>query len=117
MLQDDLPKNSDLSDKVSKIQGAVKKAQSITNQILTFSRHVEQEKVLINVSEVLKETIGFVKSSIPSNIELKSRIPRMKANVLADPTQLFRVFLNLMTNAIQAMEEHGGYIVSKHCHS
>jgi len=108
MLQEDLPKNSDLSDKVSKILGAVKKAQSITNQILTFSRHVEQEKVLINVSEVLKETIGFVKSSIPSNIVLKSRIPKMSANVLADPTQLFRVFLNLMTNAIQAMEEEGG---------
>lgn len=108
MLQEDLPKNSDLSDKVTKIQGAVKKAQSITNQILTFSRHVEQEKVLINVSEVLKETFGFVKSSIPVNIELKSNIPKMSANVLADPTQLFRVFLNLMTNAIQAMEEEGG---------
>jgi nitrogen-specific signal transduction histidine kinase len=110
MLHDDLSKNSDLSGKVSKIQGAVKKAQSITNQILTFSRHVEQEKVLINVSEVLKETIGFVKSSIPSNIVLKSRIPKMYANVLADPTQLFRVFLNLMTNAIQAMEENGGML-------
>jgi signal transduction histidine kinase len=108
MLQDDLPKNSEMSDKVTKIQNAVKKAQSITNQILTFSRHVEQEKVLINVSEVLKETIGFVRSSIPSNIVLKSRIPKVNANVLADPTQLFRVFLNLMTNAIQAMEEDGG---------
>jgi PAS domain S-box-containing protein len=108
MLQDDLPKDSELSDKVSKIQGAVRKAQSITNQILTFSRHVEQEKVLINVSEVLKETFGFVKSSIPPNIVLKSWIPKMNANVLADPTQLFRVFLNLMTNAIQAMEEEGG---------
>lgn len=108
MLQDDLPKNSELSDKVSRIQGAVKKAQSITSQILTFSRQVEQEKVLINVAEVLKETFGFVKSSIPANIVLKSRIPKMKANVLADPTQLFRVFLNLMTNAIQAMEEEGG---------
>ena len=110
MLHDDLPKNSDLSEKVSKIQGAVKKAQSITNQILTFSRHVEQEKVPINVSEVLKETIGFVKSSIPTNIVLKSRIPKMNSNVLADPTQLFRVFLNLMTNAIQAMEENGGIL-------
>jgi two-component system, cell cycle sensor histidine kinase and response regulator CckA len=108
MLQDDLPKGSEMSEKVTKIQNAVKKAQSITNQILTFSRHVEQEKVLINVSEVLKETIGFVKSSIPSNIILKSRIPKIHVNVLADPTQLFRVFLNLMTNAIQAMEEDGG---------
>jgi PAS domain S-box-containing protein len=92
MLHEDLPRDSDLSDKVVKIQGAVKKAQSITNQILTFSRHVEQEKVLINVSEVLKETIGFVKSSIPSNIFLKSRIPKVNVNVLADPTQLFRLW-------------------------
>jgi two-component system, cell cycle sensor histidine kinase and response regulator CckA len=113
MLHEDLPKNSEMAEKVSKIQGAVKKAQSITNQILTFSRHVEQEKVLINVSEVLKETIGFVKSSIPSNIVLKSRIPKVDANVLADPTQLFRVFLNLMTNAIQAMEENGGTLSVK----
>jgi CheY-like chemotaxis protein len=113
MLHEDLPKNSDLAEKVSRIQQAVKKAQSITNQILTFSRHVEQEKVLINVSEVLKETIGFVKSSIPSNVVLQSRISKVEVNVLADPTQLFRVFLNLMTNAIQAMEENGGILSVK----
>lgn len=110
MLHEDLPKDSDSSEKVARILGAVKKAQSITNQILTFSRHVEQEKVLINVAEVLKETLGFIKSSIHANIILKSRIPRIEANVLADPTQLFRVFLNLMTNAIQAMEENGGVL-------
>jgi CheY-like chemotaxis protein len=110
MLHEDLPKDSEMSEKVARIMGAVKKAQSITNQILTFSRHVEQEKVLINVAEVLKETIGFIKSSIPAHITLKSRIPKIDANVLADPTQLFRVFLNLMTNAIQAMEENGGVL-------
>jgi signal transduction histidine kinase len=108
MIQEDLPKDSEMSDMVFKILSAVKKAQSITSQILTFSRQVEQEKVLINVTEVLKETIGFVRSSVPANIILKSRILRDDAIVLADPTQLFRVFLNLMTNAIQAMEENGG---------
>jgi signal transduction histidine kinase len=108
MLQDDLPKASEFSDKVSKIQNAVLKAQSITNQILTFSRQVEQEKIPVSVSEVLKETIGFIRSAIPSNIVVKSRIPKGDANVFADPTQLFRVFLNLMNNALQAMDEEGG---------
>jgi signal transduction histidine kinase len=108
MLQDDLPKDSALSGKVSKIQSAVLKARSLTNQILTFSRQVEQEKIQINVSKVLKETIGFVKSAVPSKIIVKSRIRKKDANVFADPTQLFRVFLNLMTNAIQSMEEEGG---------
>ena len=110
MLKDDLPKASALSEKVSKIQGAVLKAQSITNQILTFSRHVEQEKINISVSEVLRETIGFVRSAIPPKIVVKSHIPKKDTNVFADPTQLFRVFLNLMTNAIQSMEEDGGIL-------
>lgn len=108
MLQEDLPKDSTLSENVSKIQGAVLKAQSIINQILTFSRHVEQEKIQVNVAEVLKETIGFLLSSVPPDIMIKSHISSIKANALADPTQLFRVFLNLMTNAIQSMEETGG---------
>jgi nitrogen-specific signal transduction histidine kinase len=108
LLMEDLPANSELSDKVSKIQGAVIRARSIINQILTFSRQVEQEKITFSVAEVLKETLGFVKSSIPSNIAVRSNILQNEVKVFADPTQLFRVFINLMTNAIQAMEDKGG---------
>jgi PAS domain S-box-containing protein len=110
MLLEDMPKNSPMSEKVARIQGAVLKAQSITNQILTFSRQLEQEKIPVRISEVLNETIGFVKSSIPSNITVKSFIHKKDAITFADPTQLFRVFLNLMTNALQAMELKGGTI-------
>jgi len=48
MLLEDLPKDSRLSDNVSRIQSAVNKAQSIIDQILTFSRHVEQEKIEVS---------------------------------------------------------------------
>lgn len=108
MLQEDLPGESPESEKVSRIQGAVKKAQSIIKQILTFSRHVEQEKIRVKVSEVLVETIGFISSSVPGNISVENSIKEADAEVLADPTQLFRVFLNMMTNAVQSMEKTGG---------
>jgi CheY-like chemotaxis protein len=110
---EDLPPDSATSDKVSRIQGAVLRARSIINQILTFSRQVEQEKIAVNVAEVLKETIGFIKSSIPGNIKLRGDNFQHDARVLADPTQLFRIFINLMTNAIQAMEEKGGTLSVK----
>jgi two-component system, cell cycle sensor histidine kinase and response regulator CckA len=110
LLMEDLPANSDLSEKVSKIQGAVLRAKSITNQILTFSRQFEQEKIAISVAEVLNETLGFIRSSIPFNIEVQSNILHSETRVLADPTQLFRIFINLMTNAIQAMEDKGGIL-------
>jgi signal transduction histidine kinase len=113
MLNDDLSESSALSEKVSKIQGAVLKARSVTDQILMFNQQSGPEKKLINVSEVLKETIGFIRSGIPPGIILKSRIPKTDAFVFADRTQLFRVFLNLMTNAVQAMEKEGGTLSVK----
>ena len=79
MLKEDLPKNSENFDKVGRIQAAVTRGRSITNQILTFSRQVDQEKVQINVSEVLKETIAFVKSAMPSGLVIRSRIPKSES--------------------------------------
>ena len=110
LLQNDLPDSSPHTGNVARILAAVAKARSLTNQMLTFSRQVEQEKVTVNVCDVLKETIGFVRSALPSHIKIKSNIRIKKATVFADPTQLFRVFLNLMTNAMQAMEERAGTI-------
>ena len=108
MLLDEVPKFTPTSEKVGKILSAVTKARSLTNQILTFSRQVEQEKISVSVYEVLTETVGFVQSGKPSNVKIDANIKDLKTTVFADPTQLFRVFLNLMTNAIQAMEVDGG---------
>jgi PAS domain S-box-containing protein len=110
LLQNDLPRSSPSAENVSKIMAAVVKARSLTNQMLTFSRQVEQEKVSVNIYDVLKETVGFVRSAVPSHISIRSNMRIKNAPVFADPTQLFRVFLNLMTNAIQSMEERPGTI-------
>lgn len=110
LLQNELPKTSASAENVSRILIAVSKARSLTNQILTFSMQMEQEKVSVNVYDVLKETIGFVKSAAPAHIKIRGNIRIKNAPVFADPTQLFRVFLNLMTNAIQSMEERPGII-------
>ena len=50
---------------------------------------------------------------MPDNIVIKEDIIKTNVLVHADPTQLFRVFLNLITNAIQSMEENGGTISIK----
>ncbi|MCJ7449040.1 MAG: ATP-binding protein [Bacteroidales bacterium] len=110
LLLDTLPPSSPSSEKVAKILSAVSKGRSITNQILAFSRQDRQEKIPVSVYEVLKETMGFIKSTAPSDIKVKGNIRKIDAYVLADPTQLFRIFLNLMTNAVQSMEEKGGVL-------
>ena len=110
LLLDDLPKNSESADHVGRIRNAVSKAQSLTNQILTFSRQVEQEKVPVNIYEVLTETVGFVKAASPSTVNISCECSECNKYVFADPTQLFRVFLNLLTNAVQSLENNEGTI-------
>ncbi len=108
LLLEEFSDNDSATEKISRIISAVTKARSLTSQILTFSRQVEQQKIPVSIYEVLKETIGFVESGKPQNIQVNSEITFSETMVYADPTQLFRVFLNLMTNAIQAMENRGG---------
>ncbi|MFN8210462.1 MAG: ATP-binding protein [Bacteroidales bacterium] len=108
LLMDEVKGNTSATDKINRIVSAVNRARSLTSQILTFSRQVEQQKIPVSIYEVLKETIGFVESGKPASINLISNLEECVCMVYADPTQLFRVFLNLMTNAIQAMENEAG---------
>lgn len=111
LILNDITEASPISEKLGKIITAVAKARSLTDQILTFSRQVEQEKIYVSVEKVLKETIDFVKAGAPKNIKITDNVKKTDAFVFADPTQLFRVFLNLMTNSVQAMEGHDGKLI------
>ena len=108
MIREDYPGEAQVSEKTGKILSAVSKAKQLINQMLTFSHEVEQEKVPVKLNEVLRETVGFVRSASGSGISIRTNYCREEAQVLADPTQLFRVFLNLMTNAIQAIGGNDG---------
>lgn len=110
MLHEDLPEDSAGVEKTEKIIAAISRAKSLTNQILTFSRQVEHNKTTIDINGILKETIDFVRSSLPAEINIETDIPDGKILIIADPTQLFRTFLNLLTNAIQSMEGRKGLI-------
>ncbi len=108
MLMEDLPAGSPSLEKTSKILSAVYKARSLTDQILAFSRRSESKSVPVVVNRILIETIELIRSSAPPEVTIETVIPDSEVTVNSDPTQIFRVFLNLMTNALQSMEKNGG---------
>jgi CheY-like chemotaxis protein len=70
-------------------------------QILTFSRQKETSQVTINLARAVGEALKFLRASTPATIKIERRLT--PGNVLADPTQIHQVVLNLCTNAIHAM--------------
>jgi CheY-like chemotaxis protein len=56
----------------------------------------------------VKETMGLLRSSLPSTIRLETHASADTGMIFADPTQMQQVLMNLCTNAGHAMEEKGG---------
>ena len=77
-------------------------------QILTFSRHSEQELALLQVGPITKEALKFLRASIPTTIEIRHSIQNDLGLIKADPTQIHQVLMNLCANAAHAMRENGG---------
>ena len=78
------------------------RARDLVKQILTFSRKTEQAKQPLQMSLLIKEALKMLRSSIPTTIEIKSDI-EPQGLVLADPTQIHQIIMNLCTNAYHTM--------------
>lgn len=107
-LAHDDPKRRDL-DQVLK---ASHRAKDLVKQILSFSRRTDQQRRPLLINPIVREALKLMRSTLPSTIQIRENIPpEMKeSTVLADPTQLHQILVNLCTNAEHAMHDRGGVL-------
>lgn len=85
-------------------------ARDLVAQILTFSRTTEIEKKVIKTIPIVKEVCKFIRSSLPTTIDIRQQISAKHDWIMADPTQFHQVLMNMCTNAGYAMKEKGGIL-------
>ncbi|MFP4548247.1 MAG: PAS domain S-box protein [Fidelibacterota bacterium] len=95
-------------DYFNEISRAAVRAKDLVYQMLNFSRQSEQQRTPMNIVPVIKEALKLMRPSIPTTINIKTKIDKIEDKVLADATKIHQVIVNLCTNAFQAMEEKGG---------
>ncbi len=110
LLLEDLPTKSLEHGNVRQILKAGKRGGELVKQILAFSRQSEHKTMPIRVQHVLKEVLKLSRSTIPTDIEITSKIQPDCGLVLANATQIHQVAMNLITNAYHALESDGGRI-------
>jgi PAS domain S-box-containing protein len=93
---------------LQEVYKAANRAKELVKQILTFSREREHETCPVQLVPVVKESLKLLKASLPSTIEVSQRLEAEGVTVLADPTQIHQIVMNLCTNAYHAMREQGG---------
>ncbi len=89
------------------IESAARRGSNIVQQILTFARGAEGQRVVIEPKILLKELSTLVRETFPRNITHRLDIEAGAHGISGDPTQLHQVFLNLAVNARDAMPDGG----------
>lgn len=108
ILRDDFADNEPFKKNAEKILSAVARAKSLTAKLFESENSPSENKTLVNLDDVVAETLGFLRPSLPSEISLITGLHPEAILVFADPSELIRVFLNIIRNAVQSMEGKGG---------
>ncbi len=97
-------------DYLEQILKASKRAKSLVEQVLTFSRSIEKKAVLQYMHPIVKEVMKLMRVTLPSTIVINEKINEQCGRVLIDPVQIHQVLINLCTNAAHAMHGRHGVL-------
>jgi PAS domain S-box-containing protein len=110
MARDDVPADSPLRELLDVVLKSSYRGRKLVKQILTFCCQGEQEKQPIQVEPILNECLNLMRASLPTSITVRSHLDEKPGAIMADPTQIHQIIMNLITNAGHAMRLKGGML-------
>jgi PAS domain S-box-containing protein len=108
LAEDSVLKDKPILPMIKEVLKAGNRAKELIKQILAFSRQGSGELKPVEIHLVVKEALKLLQATIPKSIFFNTHITSKCGTVLADPTQLHQVVMNLCTNAYHAMKETNG---------
>ena len=101
-----------LQGMVDVILAAVKRASKITRLLLAFARNTESGKESVDVKLMIKEVLSFIEKEAEINaIKIEIKAPDSPAVIQSDKGKLQQIFLNIINNALDAIEKEGHLVV------
>ena len=109
----DMAADHPAQESLSEISKAARRAGDLVRQILSFSRLQKPRREIVQLQPVIKEALKLLRAAIPSTVEIQSELEAEGPTVLADPTQVHQVTMNLCTNAYHALPQRDGRLTVK----
>ncbi|MCP5052782.1 MAG: response regulator [bacterium] len=107
---DDIREDTIAHENLKQVLAAANRAGDLVKQILAFSRKSEKEKRPVYVGQIAGEVLKMLRSTLPSTIEIRGDIDEKAGLVMANPSQIHQVIMNLCTNAGHAMRGGAGIL-------
>jgi len=94
------------------IEASARRGTDIVQQVLSFARGTEGQRVAIQPRYLLKDLERIVKDTFPKDMRLHLALPEEIWTIMGDPTQVHQILLNLCVNARDAMPSGGTLTIS-----
>ena len=104
------PRDSSISKNIGLVLQAGKRAAALVEKILSCSHQHHTEKHSLEPHIIVKEALEMLRAALPSTITIEEDINTESGRILADPTVIHQIIVNLCTNAMQAMAEQKGIL-------
>jgi signal transduction histidine kinase len=109
LAMDSIPPDHPAHADMLRMMGAVARATSVAGKILTFGRHEgDTETRIIDINDAVREAIELFSALCPADVRMLVSLEEGCDPILADPTLIVQVVMNLCTNSLQAMRPAGG---------
>jgi len=98
---------------VESVLQSVNRCKTITHRLLGFAKRMEVEFENLDLNDLIKEVLGFLeKEALYRNIDINMHLENDLPWIDSDRSQLQQVFLNILTNALAAVEDEGRITIS-----
>ena len=110
LARQDLPSGAPSRQSLHEISTAARRGRELVRQILAFSRQQPLARTPVCPAAIVTETCSLLRTAIGPNVQLVKTVSPYRLAILADPTRLGQVLLNLGTNAVHALQGRPGQI-------
>ncbi|MEH7500565.1 ATP-binding protein [Neobacillus drentensis] len=98
---------------LGKIKENTQRCKKITSNLLNFSRKTDWTNEVINIKKTIEDSVSLVKYQLRKNrIQLEIDVKKGLPPVIGDGLKLMQVLVNLINNAVDAMEHEGNLVIS-----
>ncbi len=94
------------------IEASARRGADMVRQVLSYARGVEGQRVVLLLSDVMRDVLRLVSDRLMGNVLIHTSLPEHLWTFMGDSTQIQQVLLNLLLNARDAMPDGGTITIS-----
>ena len=106
IVREDVEKNTLIYKNLGKVLEATHRGQDLIARILAFSRRQHHNFDIINLQSTIETALSLLRPTIPASVTIQFE-PTIDLAILGNQTQIHQVLVNLINNAVDAMDGEG----------